>query len=136
MPDESTATRSERPRSSSSARSTPSAVGDRQMFDLAEPELDVFKPTFVRVAPGFAEHIRGHIDPNHAPLGANLRGGQEAVETTSGAKINDHFARFERRNRFGVTAAKPHVGTLRDRRQIVFAIAKAGRDQHFYRDLI
>jgi hypothetical protein len=67
-------------------------VCDGQRLDLTETELDIVEATLLCVGAGTLEHLGGHVDPDHLPSGTDLLGRQEAVDSGSGAQIEDHLA--------------------------------------------
>ena len=64
-------------------------VLDRQFLDDPLSELDMAEAQRRRRCTGAFQHLVGHVDADDAPLGADLSGGDEAVETAARPEI-DH----------------------------------------------
>ena len=90
-----------------------------QMLDFAEAELDVVQAGFLAVtggiAPRLGQHFRRHVHADGAAGRADLASGDEHVEAAAAAEVEHDFAGFQRGQRGGVAAGKPHVRAVGQR---------------------
>src|SRR5215471_21182613 len=68
------------------------AVFDRQVLDHAVPKLDIAQTHRGGRGARSAKHFLGHVDANDVTFGPDLTGRDKAVETASGAEIDDPLA--------------------------------------------
>jgi len=88
-------------------------VGDGQMLELTQSELDIARVDPGRVLSRFLEHLVRHVDANHMARHADLAGGEKAVEAGAAAEIDDGLAGLQGRYRLRVAAAETEVGPVR-----------------------
>src|SRR5437016_1984460 len=67
-------------------------VFDRPVFDEALTELDVGQAGPPGQSPAALEHLRSHIDGDHAAGWAHPKRGEEGVHACSGPQVDDPFA--------------------------------------------
>ena len=102
-------------------------VGDRQMLDLTEAELDIGGPGPSGVA-GLFQHLVGHVDTDDAACHADLLRCEKAIEPGAAAEIDDDFAGPHCRDRLRVAAAEAEIGALGYRGQLCCRIAHSAGD--------
>ena len=98
-------------------------VGDRQMLEFAQPELDIARADARRIVARLGQHLVGHVDADHPALGSDLPGGEQAVEAGTAAEIDQHLTRSQSSDRLGIAAAQTEVRTLRDSLQFLIGVA-------------
>src|SRR5690606_18076654 len=99
-------------------------VRDRQVLDLAEPELDVAGADLARVRARLRHHLGRHVDADDAPGRPDLPGGEEAVDAAAGAEVEHGLARPQGRDRLRVAATEAEVGAFGQRGEVLRAIAE------------
>ena len=67
------------------------AILDRQLLGETATELDVRQTEHFARGSGLGEHLVGHVDTDDVAVGADVVGGDEAVEASAGADIDDAF---------------------------------------------
>ena len=86
------------------------------------------KPGFLAVtggvAPGLGQHLRRHVHADGAAGGADLASGDEDVEAAAAAEVEHDFAGFQRGERGGIAAGKPHVRAVGQRLEFLDGIAE------------
>ena len=68
-------------------------VGEGQLLGLALEELDVARAHLRGRRPGLRQHLRRHVDPGHAPSGADHLRGDERVGAGAAAEVEHALAR-------------------------------------------
>ena len=101
-------------------------VGDRQVLDLAEPELDVVEPALAAFRARALDHLGRHVDADDAAAWARRARGEEAVDAAAAAEVEHGLARLQREQRERVAAAEAEVGALGDRGEVVGVVAELG----------
>jgi len=90
------------------------------VFDVPEPELDVFNAVLLGVLRGFFDHLGRHVDADDLACLAHPVGGQETVEAGPASQVEYRLAFLERRQGNGVSAPQTQIGALRYGGQFVF----------------
>src|SRR4029077_873033 len=102
-------------------------VGDGQVLDLPEAELDV------RVLPGPAkgtgslDHLRCHVDPDDPAARSYPTRGEETVHPRAASKVDDRLPRLQGQESRRVPATEPEVGALRESLEVLDAVAEVDR---------
>ena len=102
-------------------------VGDRQMLEFAEAELDVGGADLGRVLARLGQHLVGHVDADDPARVTDLPRRQKTVEAGAAAEIDDGLARLHRGDRLRVAAAEPEIGAFGNRRQLGLRVAHLQR---------
>ncbi len=71
------------------------AVGDRQVLDFTQPEINVAVAALGCDGARAADHFGGHIDADNETVVTNRSGGEEAVDATTAAQIHHRLARSD-----------------------------------------
>jgi len=69
------------------------AVCDGKRFGESFAELGVGEAERLRGLPGFADHLRGHVDADDSSFYPHVGSGDEGVEPGAGANVDDPFTR-------------------------------------------
>ena len=70
-------------------------VGQRDVLDAAQQELDVLHPGLGLVRVGELVHLRGHVQAIGLTAGGNTASGQEYVDASARAQVEDDVAGLE-----------------------------------------
>ena len=98
--------------------------GDGEVLDQPLAKLDGPRVAGVdRVGAGALEHLGRHVDADEAAFRAELLGGEQGVESRSGAQVDDGFAWFQASERRGVPAAKPEIRVGRGAGDVLLRVA-------------
>ena len=76
------------------------------MLDFAEAELDIGVVAFGGICAGASEHFRGHVDADDPTFCANCSAGEEAIEPSTAAEVENGFARLEGSDGEWISAAE------------------------------
>ena len=102
-------------------------VGDGQVLDLAETELDVVRAHALLGGPRALQHLGRHVDADHAAGGADSLRREEAVDAAAAAEVEHAFAGLESCEFLRIAAAKAEVCAFGQRVEVGLRIAEFER---------
>ena len=89
------------------------------MLDLAEPKVDVDHPCLASACACLRDHLRSHVDADHATRRTDLPSGKETVESATATQVEHGLAHPEAGDGLRVTATETEIGPVWDGRQLV-----------------
>ncbi len=99
-------------------------VGDWQVLDLTQAEVDVGHPELHCVRSRFAHHVRRHVHADDLAARADLLGRQEAIEAPPGAEVEDGLTGLHGSDGLRVAATEAHVRALGRGGEVLYRVAE------------
>ena len=103
-------------------------VGQRDVFDFALEELDVFDAGLALVFAGKGEHVVGHVEAVGFAGGADAPGREQHIDAAAGAEVEHGFARLELDERGGIAAAQRGEHGVRRQAALLRFVVEVGGD--------